>query len=76
MGFVNLLLTVTGHASAADISTITVLSLPAHLCLPSPPGFGRQPETVQRALPRLDGPRPIKHKKGAPKHPQILVLDC
>ncbi len=54
-----------------------VLSLPAHLCLPSPPGFGGQPETVQRALPRLDAPRPIKHQKRgteAPPNPGFGLL--
>ena len=69
MGFFNLQVTVIGHVSPADISLPPDLSLPAHLCLPPPRGIGRQPEVIQRLLPRLDAPRPVKHQKGVPKHP-------
>ena len=67
MGFFNLQVTVVGHASLADISTTT---RPFFAC-PSVPAtsmrVGGQPETVQRALPELDAPRPIKHQKRGPR---------
>lgn len=51
-----------------------VLPLLPNLCLPSPQGFGGQPETVQRLLPWSDAKRPLRRQNRGTEAPLISGL--